>query len=264
MIEYDSRKILIYLAVKYGGDSFKIINAVRSREDEHVPYEEIEKVCNSVKSNVITYLDEEFPECLKKMFRPPLVLFYYGDISLLNDDKKRYAILGSKKCSEYSKKATKKFVNELGTDKVLVSGLSKGIDTTAHIAALDSSTKTIAVLANGIDYCYTKENKILYEKIKNEGLIISEYPGMLDPDKLHYPMSSRLVVGLSEALIVPQVNSHTSGTTIAINLAVGDNKPVYVLPHSIFYNSMNNEIIQEGANIALDGMSILEDLHWKG
>ena len=60
MIEYDSRKILIYLAVKYDGDPIKIINAVRLHEDEHVPYSEMEKVCDSIKSKVITYLDKDF------------------------------------------------------------------------------------------------------------------------------------------------------------------------------------------------------------
>ena len=89
MIEYDSRKILIYLAVKYDGDPFKIINAIRLREDENVPYEEMQKVCDGVKSKVITYLDKDFPNRLKSMFRPPLVLFYYGDITLLDDEKRK-------------------------------------------------------------------------------------------------------------------------------------------------------------------------------
>ena len=262
MVEYDSRKILIYLAVKYNGDPFKIINAVRLREDEHVPYEEIEKVCDGIKSNVITYLDAEFPENLKKMHRPPLVLFYYGDISLLNDDKKRYSVVGSRECSAYSEKATKKLIDELGTDKVLVSGLSKGIDTCAHKAALNNGSKTIAVLSSGIDNCYPEENKTLYNKIKKEGLLISEYPNIAEAEKEHFPMRNRLIVALSEALIVPHINSHVSGTTITVNLAVGANKPVYIVPQSIFEKTVNNELIQEGANIALNGQTILEDLKW--
>ena len=120
MIEYDSRKILIYLAVKYDGDPFKIINAVRLREDEHVPYSEMEKVCDSIKSKVITYLDKDFPDTLKKMFRPPLVLFYYGDITLLDDNKRRYGVVGSREYSEYGEQATRKLVKEMGRDKILV------------------------------------------------------------------------------------------------------------------------------------------------
>ena len=262
MIEYDSRKILIYLAVKYDGDPFKIINAVRLREDEHVPYSEMEKVCDSIKSKVITYLDKDFPDTLKKMFRPPLVLFYYGDITLLDDNKRRYGVVGSREYSEYGELATRKLVKEMGRDKILVSGMARGIDTIGHTAAMENKVRTIAVLGSGIDNCYPEENEELYEKLKKEELVISEYPNMSEPDKTHFPMRNRLVVALSDALIVPQINSHISGTTISVNLAVGNNKPVYVVPHSIFEETVNNDLIQEGANVAESGRQILEDLHW--
>ena len=262
MIEYDSRKILIYLAVKYDGDPIKIINAVRLHEDEHVPYSEMEKVCDSIKSKVITYLDKDFPSKLKTMFRPPLVLFYYGDITLLDDDKRRYGVVGSREYSEYGEMATKKLVKEMGRDKVVVSGMAKGIDTISHSAALENKARTIAVLGSGIDNCYPEENKDLYERLKKEELVISEYPNMSEPDKTHFPMRNRLVVALSDALIVPQINTHVSGTTISVNLAVGSNKPVYVVPHSIFEETVNNDLIQEGANVAESGRQILEDLHW--
>ena len=262
MIEYDSRKILIYLAVKYDGDPIKIINAVRLHEDEHVPYSEMEKVCDSIKSKVITYLDKDFPNKLKTMFRPPLVLFYYGDITLLDDDKRRYGVVGSREYSEYGEMATMKLVKEMGRDKVVVSGMAKGIDTISHNAALENKARTIAVLGSGIDNCYPEENKDLYERLKKEELVISEYPNMSEPDKTHFPMRNRLVVALSDALIVPQINSHVSGTTISVNLAVGNNKPVYVVPHSIFEETVNNDLIQEGANVAESGRQILEDLHW--
>ena len=262
MIEYDSRKILIYLAVKYDGDPIKIINAVRLHEDEHVPYSEMEKVCDSIKSKVITYLDKDFPSKLKTMFRPPLVLFYYGDITLLDDGKRRYGVVGSREYSEYGEMATKKLVKEMGRDKIVVSGMAKGIDTISHTAALENKARTIAVLGSGIDNCYPEENKDLYEILKKEELVISEYPNMSEPDKTHFPMRNRLVVALSDALIVPQINTHVSGTTISVNLAVGSNKPVYVVPHSIFEETVNNDLIQEGANVAENGRQILEDLHW--
>ncbi len=127
---------------------------------------------------------------------------------------------------------------------------------------MENKVRTIAVLGSGIDNCYPEENKELYEKLKKEELVISEYPNMSEPDKTHFPMRNRLVVALSDALIVPQINSHVSGTTISVNLAVGNNKPVYVVPHSIFEETVNNDLIQEGANVAESGRQILEDLHW--
>lgn len=261
-MEYDTRKILIYCAVKYDGDPVKIINAVRSREYEQVPHSEMEQVCDSIKSKVITFADKDFPDTLKKMFRPPLVLFYYGDITLLDEDKRRYGVVGSREYSEYGELATRQLVKEMGTNTVVVSGLARGIHTIAHESALENGAKTIAVLTSGIDNCYPEENQELYERIKTEGLVISEYPSMSEPTKDHFPMRNRLIAALSEALIVPQINSHVSGTTITINLAVGGNKPIYVVPCSIFEETVNNEIIAEGANPALSGQQILEDLHW--
>ena len=262
MQEYDARKILIYLAVKYDGDPAKILNAVRLKEDEGVPYSEIEKVRDSIKSNVITYLDKDFPESLKKMFRPPLVLFYYGDITLLDKDKHRYAVVGSRDNDAYGKLTTQKIVEDMGPDTIVVSGLARGIDTIAHKTALENKAKTIAVLGSGIDNCYPEENQGLYERIAQEGLVISEYPNMSEPVKDHFPMRNRLIVALSDALVVPQINSYISGTTITINLAAGSNKPVYVAPYPIFEETVNNELIQEGANILLNAKQVLEDLHW--
>ena len=262
MAEIDARKILIYLAVKYNGDFSKINHALHLYEGKQASYEEIEEVCNSIKSNAITILDEGYPEDLKRIYHPPLVLFYYGDVTLLNEGKHRYAVLGSRDYSGYGELVTKRLVEEMGPETIVVSGLARGIDTIAHESALENNTKTIAVLGSGIDYCYPMENKDLYEKIKKGGLIISEYPGMSEPTVTQMPLRNRIIVALSEALIVPQINSLTSGTMMAISIAAEVNKSVYIAPHSIFEETANNELILEGAIPILSGQQILKDLHW--
>ena len=263
MLEHDSRKILIYFAVKYDGDSEKILAAMQLREFDDVTDEEIDRVCNSLKCKTLTFLDYDFPKTLKNMFRPPLVLFYYGDISLLDDEKRRYAVVGSRDYSEYGEKATKAIVKDMARGNILVSGMAKGIDPIAHEAAISNKGRTIAVLGSGIDNCYPLENKELYEKIKKHHLVISEYPNMSEPAAHHFPMRNRIVVALSEAIIVPQINSHMSGTIISVNIALSMNKPIYVVPHSIFSETINNSLIQEGASVAENGRLILEDLKWK-
>ena len=262
MCFYDSRKILIYLAVKYDGDPVKMLTALKMKEPFGVSYEEIERVCNSIKSKVITFIDKDFPKKLKEMYRPPFVLFYYGDISLLYDDKKRYAVVGSRDYSEYGEAVTKKIVKEIGREAILVSGLARGIDTVGHQAAIDNHARTIAVLGSGIDNCYPVDNQELYEKLKREELVISEYPNMSEPKKEHFPMRNRLVVSLSEGIVVPQINSHISGTIISVNLAVSQNKPVFVVPHPFDDGTINNELLDEGADIAVCGGQILEELKW--
>ena len=262
MIEHDSRKLLIYLAVKYDGDPFKISAAVQLHEGYDVPIEEVNKVCASVKSKVITLIDFDYPSKLKYMYRPPFVLFYYGDISLLDDEKHAFAVVGSREYSEYGESATRKIVKDMARGNVLVSGMARGIDTIAHEEAIANHGRTVAVLGSGIDNCYPLENKELYEELKKNHLVISEYPGMSEPASNHFPMRNRIVVALSNALVVPQINSHMSGTIISVNIALSQNKPIFVVPHSIFAETVNNELLLEGATMAQSGKQILEDLKW--
>ena len=262
MFEHDSRKILIYLAVKYGGEYDKIVTALNLHEDQDVDVEDVNKAFASLKCKVMTLLDYDYPKCLKKMPHSPIVLFYYGDISLLDDEHHKYAIVGSREVSQYGESTTKEIVKEMARGNVLVSGMAKGIDTIGHQAAMDNHGRTIAVLGSGIDNCYPPENKKLYEKLKKEQLVISEYPNMAEPFGPHFPMRNRIVVALSEAVIVPQVNSHISGTIISVNLAVAFNRPVFVVPHPILDGTINNELLLEGANFAQSGQQIMEDLKW--
>ena len=99
--------------------------------------------------------------------------------------------MGSREYSEYGELVTKKLVKEMGRDKIVVSGMARGIDTIGHTAALENKARTIAVLGSGIDNCYPEENKELYERLKKEELVISEYPNMSEPDKTHFPMRNR-------------------------------------------------------------------------
>ncbi|HHT67548.1 MAG TPA: DNA-protecting protein DprA [Erysipelotrichaceae bacterium] len=258
----DSRKLLIYLAVKYDGDFTKILTALQLKEDIDTPYEVVEEVYQSLKCKTITFLDYDYPERLKKIYRPPLVLFYYGDISLLSDDKKTYGVVGSRKYSEYGKAVTEKIVSEMPKDSILVSGLARGIDCLAHKEALNNHTRTIAVLGSGIDNCYPSENANLYETIKKEHLLISEYPNAIEPNPANFPQRNRIIVGLSQALIVPQVNSFQSGTMVSINLALSISRPIFVAPCSIFEDTVNNDLISEGAEVLKNAQQIVENLKW--
>ena len=137
-LHYDGRILLIYLAVKYKGDFEKVLSALIMK-DIDVPYEEAMKVFKSLPCQVITYLDYDYPKKLKQVYRPPLVLFYYGDISLL--EKQNIAVVGSRKYSDYGKECTEKVVSSIIKGRVLVSGLAKGIDSIAHQCAIDSGGK---------------------------------------------------------------------------------------------------------------------------
>lgn len=256
---YDSRKLLIYLAIKYKGDYEQILNAMLVK-DINVPYEDILKVCNSLTCKAITYLDYDYPLRLKQIKCPPLVLFYYGDISLL--DKKSIAVVGSRDYSEYGKECTEKVIAGIIKGNVVVSGLAKGIDAIAHQAAINNGGQTIAILGSGIDYCYPFENMELYEEIKKRHLLMSEYPFDASPDREHFPMRNRIVVALGEALFVPQINTYMSGTMISLNFALELGKEVFVAPHPLGSQTINNQLLNEGATLVISKEQMLRDLHW--
>ena len=260
MLNFDSRPLLVYLAVKYDGDYEKIMAALELKEDP--PLEEIMKVNKALKCKTLTLLDYDYPLKLKQGKFAPIVLFYYGDISLL-DNEQTLVVVGSREVDDYGKFCTEKIVSEIAKGRVIVSGLAKGIDALAHEYAIKNGGRTIAVLGSGIDNCWPPENRELYEEIKKNHLVISEYPGMSSPDRKHFPMRNRIVVGLSNGVYVPQINSYMSGTMISFVMAAEMNKDVFVAPYPLGSETVNNKLIDEGASIAIDVETMLRDLRWR-
>ena len=256
---YDSRILLVYLAVKYEGDYQKIMTALNLKEK--IPYKKAMRVYESLKCKVVTLLDYDYPQKLKRSYRPPIVLFYYGDLSLF--DKQIIGVVGSRECSEYGKMCTEKIVGEIAKGRVIVSGLARGVDTYAHECAINMGARTIAVLGSGIDNCYPPENAKLYEEIKKHHLLISEYPGMVTPDSNHFPCRNRIVVSSADAIYVPEIKAYTSGTMISISLAIDSGKPVFAAVHPINDGTINNKLLTECAYPVQDGEQILEELGWQ-
>ena len=167
-------EILVYLSIKYNGDWNKIYQSILDKES--IDKEVVKDVVSKLTCNYITLLDKNYPLCLKSIFKPPFVIFYKGDVSLLNDDKVRIAVIGNRLNSEYGKTVTEKICKELVNENsncVIVSGCAKGIDSIAHTSCLNNNGKTIGVLGNGLDIVYPKDNVKLYNEIIEKGLLIS-------------------------------------------------------------------------------------------
>lgn len=227
-----NREKLIGLAYKYSGEYFKIAKAIKEGE-------EVKEV--SV-DNAITILDNNYPKDLLDLKYPPFVLFYKGNIDLILNEK-RIGVVGSRLPCDYAKEATRKLILS-NIDKVIVSGLAKGIDAIAH----DTSKYAIGVLGCGIDYIYPYENNYLYKKLEKQGLILSEYPLHAKPLSYHFPFRNRIIAALSKCVYVMQ-SSEKSGTVTTINEALELQKDVKVLPFSIFEDDgkYNNKLINDGA-----------------
>ena len=238
-------QILHYLALKYEGDWDKLTQAVKDKE---VPDEELyEKLSSACQSKYVTILDPEYPLALKQCYKPPIVLFYYGDLSLMRDDSKCVSYVGSRDSTPYGNEMARTMCSGLSKYGYrIVSGLARGIDVAALVAALDSKGGAVAVLGNGIDFCYPSENTPVYERIKKEGLVISEYPGKTKPTHETFPLRNRIVAGLSKATVVGEA-SRRSGTLITVNYALSSNKDVGCVPYRATEDSACNALIKDGA-----------------
>jgi len=248
--------ILLYFALKHLGDWDKIYASIKNKDrfDE----EEFISLKTKLKSFYITIIDDTYPEYLRHSFKPPFVIFYYGNLDLLMLNN-RITVVGSRDCSSYGEQSTQMIVSELAKENyVIVSGLARGIDTIAHKAAIDAMGKTIAVLGSGIDYCYPKQNKALYEKIKNEHLLISEYPFDECASKDNFPKRNRLLAAIGNAVLVTEFKM-PSGTSITISCALNLGKDIYCVPFPINKENSNNKLIKEGAIIVTSAFDIIED-----
>ena len=240
----EPRENLLYLALKFRGDWDKIYECLTKHED--IDQKEAERLINSVNSKYLTILDEEYPSILRESYRPPFVLFYHGDISLLEDKKQKIAVVGSRKASPYGKEMTEKLVKAISKDFVIISGLAYGIDACAHKSAIDSGGKTIAVLGNGINFHYLECNQDLYKEIKEKHLILSEYPDMTPPKPDYFPVRNRIIAGLTINLLVTE-GKNGSGTQITAMLVAQRSGNVCCVPTTAGEDSLCNALIKEGA-----------------
>ncbi|CCI85543.1 DNA-processing protein DprA [Lactobacillus pasteurii] len=204
--------------------------------------DKIKKQCQ-----VISFFDQEYPSKLRQIYRPPLILFARGDISLLK--KEIVTIVGSRMATNYSQTVLTKLVPNLVKDQIVVaSGLAKGVDAIAHRATLDSGGKTIAVVGNGLNYYYPSQNESLQKKIIQQGLVISEYLPDTRPKPFRFPERNRILAGLSKAVVITEAKVK-SGSLITANLALQENRDVYALPGPITspLSEGPNRLIEAGA-----------------
>ena len=202
---------------------------------------------NNIK--IININEREYPQALKEIYDPPISLYVKGNIEKLNN--KNIGIVGCRECTTYGKKSAEYFAYNLSKQNInIVSGLAKGIDSYAHLGSLNTGN-TIAVLGNGLDIIYPKENlELANEIIKIGGTIISEYPCGTKPDKMKFPARNRIISGISSGIIVIEAKEK-SGTLITVDFALEQGRDVFVVPGNI--NSINsvgtNDLIKQGARL---------------
>ena len=253
----ETKHILAYLAITEKGDWNRIFQRLNSKVP--VDSNEVERALNKMKCSYVTLVDEEYPQCLKGIYHPPFVLFYYGNVELLKacGEKGEVAIIGSRDNSEYGAKMTRKIAREVAKKHIIVSGLAAGIDAIAAEETIAVGGKTIAVLGCGVNICFPQENYELYRKIKNGHLLISEYPEGVHPTGDKFPQRNRIIAGLAKGVVVTEAGP-MSGTSITVTLALQSCREVMCIPYSLEVDSACNRLIKEGAFLVENGQDVLD------
>ena len=179
--------------------------------------------------DIISILDKEYPLLLKEIYSPPICLYIRGNKKILNGEN--IAIIGCRECSEYGKNIAQRLSYEISKKDInIVSGFAIGIDEYSHLGTIQAKGRTIAVLGNGVDIVYPKENKYLIDDIlNNDGAIISEFPLGTKPEKMNFPLRNRIISGLSKKIIVVEAK-RKSGTLITVDFALEQGRDVLVVP----------------------------------
>lgn len=263
-----------------------VTNIIEAKNEKilnyHIKYMEENNI------DIIHICEKSYPQALKQIYDAPVSFYIRGNKEILNG--KNIGIVGCRECTDYGKKAAKYFAYNLSKEKSvnIVSGLAKGVDSYAHWGSVGANIecestkncgkkhvscgridnycgnlkndcgKTIAVLGNGLDMIYPKENiKLANEIIRSGGAIISEYPCGTKPDKMNFPARNRIISGISDGIIVIEAKEK-SGTLITVDFALEQGRDVFVVPGNI--NSINsvgtNDLIKQGAKMVTSYMDI--------
>ena len=211
--------------------------------------------------DIISIEDVEYPLKLVSIYNPHICLYIKGNKEIFKE--KSIGIIGFRECTQYGKEIAQKFSYNLAKNKInIVSGLARGIDSEAHLGATYAKGWTTAVLGNGLDTVYPKENYYLVDKIlRNDGAIISEYPIGAKPEKMNFPARNRIISGISDGLLVVEAKKK-SGTLITVDFALEQGRDVFLVPGNI--NSLNsegtNDLIKQGGRLVTCYEDILEEM----
>jgi DNA processing protein len=222
--------------------------------------EEELSLLGKVGGKIVTLKDDGYPRRLKDIYDPPALLYVRGE--LRREDTLAIAIVGSRKTSPYGRWITERIGEDLARHGVtVVSGMARGIDSVAHIGALQGGGRTIAVLGCGVDVIYPLENRNLFYQIIEHGAVLSEFPMGSPPEGGHFPRRNRIISGLSIGVVIVQAGSE-SGSLITANYALEQGREVFAIPGNVGAQGSRgtNQLIKEGAKLVESSEDILEEI----
>ncbi len=216
-------------------------------------------LAGKLKLKILTADRPDYPQNLKFIHDPPIVLYIKGEI--LPRDNLAVAMVGSRRASFYGLSCAAKFAQDLaGKGFTVISGMARGIDTQAHQGALKAGGRTIAVIGSGLQNIYPRENKKLSEQIASSGAVLSEFPLNAEPLKQNFPRRNRVISGLSLGVLVVEA-CRNSGALITADFALEQSREVFAVPGQVDSPGScgPNGLIDQGAKLVSSVEDILEE-----
>lgn len=209
---------------------------------------------------LLTAQDALYPQRLKNIYDPPLLLYGRGSMPLF-DEEAAVAVVGTRSCSPYGIRTAERFGFEMSKQGgLVVSGLARGIDAASQLGALRAGGLTAAVLGCGVDVVYPPENDRLYEDVAAFGVLLSEYPPGAEPFGWHFPARNRILSGLCLATLVVEA-PEKSGALITAATALEQGRDVFAIPGPLDAEGSVgcNRLIRDGAGLATESWDILRE-----
>ena len=224
------------------------------------PARKILAECKRLQLGVLTMQDAGYPSRLRCISDPPLVLYYKGYIPEL-EEQPAIGIVGTRKATAYGLQNAREMSREItACGGLVVSGGAAGIDTAALEGALDVGGVCIAVLGCGVDVIYPKSNWMLFQRIAENGCILSEYPPGTEPRPWQFPERNRIISGLAAGVLVVEAPKN-SGALITARDAFDQGRDVYAVPGNIGSSASegSNGLLQDCASVALSGWDVMKE-----
>ena len=209
---------------------------------------------------IVPFTDSNYPARLRMITDPPPLLYLKGEIR--QEDEKAVAIVGSRSTSDYGRRVARDLCRGLASfGFTVVSGMARGIDGTAHETALNAGGRTLAVLGSGVDCVYPAEHDKLYQRISENGAVISEFPMGTRPLAFNFPARNRLISGLSLGVVVVEA-TEKSGSLITAGLALEQGREIFAVPGEVGSSRSRgaHRLIRQGAKLVETVDDIIEEI----
>jgi len=244
-----------------GGIKKGVIQELKNPEYKEWAKKELDKA-EKLGVELVALDSEDYPENLAQIPDPPAILYIKG--KLKKEDKKAVAIVGSRNNNEYGEVMAKRIGSGLAKFGItVISGMARGIDSISQQSALDAGGRSVAVLGSGVDVIYPEEMAGLYQRLIEQGAVISEFPLGTGPQAQNFPNRNRIISGLSMGVVVVQATNPKSGALITARLALEQNRGLYAVPGNAgtIWSKETNNLIKQGAILVESAEDLVSDLY---